>query len=238
MNMKKYHFNSIFFKKNDDYLNSQTITNTPLKNTKYYDKNFYQVSVTNQSLNFNQNNFLSSEQSTLLTSEDYQNKKYSIAEQLRKRNNCHCLCHQIEETVKNSYNNIHIIKCHNHCLHHINNYSYYRPMHKSIEIGQNRHYRKTKNFELVYNYEKLKKQYNIIWPGYNHNRNARPYSNNYISKNKGSNKFSYPKNIDILDSKYSYRHLNRSCDDINNYNNYNHNFILRKTRKILGIKVK
>ena len=178
MNIKKYHFNNKYLQRNDNLYNSQTISKNPQKNTRYYDKNFYHSSLPNQSLNLNQNIFLPSEQSTLLTSEDIQNKNVNIVEKIKRRNNCHCLCHQIEETMKHSYNNIHIINC----FHHINNNSYYRPVHNSVEIGQNRNLRKTKNFELLYNYEKIKKQYNIIWPGCNHSRNERWINNNFLLK--------------------------------------------------------
>ena len=232
MNIKKYHFNNKYLQRNDNLYNSQTISKNPQKNTRYYDKNFYHSSLPNQSLNLNQNIFLPSEQSTLLTSEDIQNKNVNIVEKIKRRNNCHCLCHQIEETMKHSYNNIHIINC----FHHINNNSYYRPVHNSVEIGQNRNLRKTKNFELLYNYEKIKKQYNIIWPGCNHSRNERWINNNYstVNKDNNKNKFSYSNNNNILENNPNLRHLNRSCDDLNDNDNYDHNFLLRKTKAILG----
>ena len=236
MNIKKYHFNNKYLQRNDNLYNSQTISKNPQKNTRYYDKYFYHSSMPNQSLNLNQNIFLPSEQSTLLTSEDIQNKNVNIVEKIKRRNNCHCLCHQIEETMKHSYNNIHIINCHSHCFHHINNNSYYRPVHNSVEIGQNRNLRKTKNFELLYNYEKIKKQYNIIWPGCNHSRNERWINNNYstVNKDNNKNKFSYSNNNNILENNPNLRHLNRSCDDLNDNDNYDHNFLLRKTKAILG----
>ena len=239
MNIKKYHFNNKYLQKDDNLYNSQTISKNLQNNIRYYNKNFYQTSMPNQSLNFYQNIFLPSEQSTLLTSEDFQNKNVNVVEQLKRRNNCHCLCHHIEETKKHSCNNIHIINCHHsHCFHHISNNTYYRPIHNSVEIGRNRNLRKTKNFELLYNYEKLKNQYNIIWPGCNQSRNERLFKNNYstVTKDKNQNKFFYSNNINILENNPNLRHFNRSCDDlnINDNDDYKHNFLLRKTRSILG----
>ena len=233
MNIKKNYFNNKSLPKNIYIINSQANQKIPKRNIGYSDKNFYQISLPNHSLNFQQNTLLHSEQSTLLTSEDFHNN--NVVQQLKRRNNCLCFCHKIVETIKNSNNNVHIVNCHNpeihchtHCFNHIKNNQYYRPIHYSIETGHNANLRKSKNFELVYNYEKIKKHYNIIRPGCYHNRNERYKTNNYTKDP------SYSRNTCFLDNNYTHKRFNKSCDDIEfNYKN-SHDFLVRKTRKILG----
>ena len=233
MNIKKNYFNNKSLPKNIYIINSQANQKIPKRNIGYSDKNFYQISLPNHSLNFQQNTLLHSEQSTLLTSEDFHNN--NVVQQLKRRNNCLCFCHKIVETIKNSNNNAHIVNCHNpeihchtHCFNHIKNNQCYRPIHYSIETVHNANLRKSKNFELVYNYEKIKKHYNIIRPGCYHNRNERYKTNNYTKDP------SYSRNTCFLDNNYTHKRFNKSCDDIEfNYKN-SHDFLVRKTRKILG----
>ena len=240
MNIKKYHFNYKSLQNNEQLINEQINSKNHGKNIRYSDKNFYHNSMPNQTFNFKPNILLQSEQSTLFTSEDLQNKNNSnIIQQIMQRNNCHCGCHQNEETMKYSANNENLFYSHSpdmtghiRCCHHMNNNYYSRPNHKSVEINRNNNLRKTKNFELVYNYEKMKKQYNIIWPGTHQNRNDRINKFNYTTG--ATNKISYARNFDILGNKTNFRYLNRSCDDMKTNDNYYDNFILRKTKKILG----
>ena len=160
MNKKKYHFNNKDLQNNIDIINSQINPKIQRKNRNYCNKNFYQISMPNHVLNLKANTFYQSEQSTLLTSEDYQSKNNNnLVEQQRRRNNCHCLCHQIEETLKQKYNNVHVINCHtqninchHHCFHKLNNNEKYRPIYKSVENSLKRHHSDNKNFELIYNY--------------------------------------------------------------------------------------
>ena len=237
MNIKKFHFNNKSLKNNNCLFNSQINQKNQRKNTRYQVTNLYQISIPNHTLNFRQNIFLPSEQSTLLTSEDYQCKNIKAVEQLKRRNNCHCLCHQIEESIKLNNNNVHIINCHSpdihchtHCFNHMNGRSYHRPKHYSVENSKNESYKKPKNFELIYNYEKLKKQYNIISPGYSFNKNQRRNIYNNTAANNKENFCS--RNINKLNNNY--KHSSRSCDDILTNSKYGQDYLLRKTREILG----
>ena len=243
MNIKKYHFNNKSIQNNEQLFNTLENSKNPKKNLRYSDKNFYQYSLPNQTFNFKPNILLQSEQSTLFSSEDLHNKNNNnFVQQMIQRNNCHCMCHQSEEEMKYNDNNEYNIYSqsinipnHMHCCHHMNNHSYCRPIHRSVENNRNNNFRKTKNFELLYNYEKMKKQYNIIWPGCHQNRNER--LNKFNCTTTTNNKISHSRNfdnLDNLDNKIHLRYINRSCDDMKNNNNYNDNFLLRKTKKILG----
>jgi len=66
-------------------------------------------------------NIITDEQSTLLTSEDYQIKANSLIKQ-RERNNCQCMCHHIEDSIKKNCHNVHIIHCHSPNMNNHNQY--------------------------------------------------------------------------------------------------------------------
>ena len=230
MSIEKNRFNNNLFQSNDYLINSHIAPNARRKNQKYLNKDFYQISMPNHTVNINQNIILPSEQSTLLTTEDCQYKKLNIVEEKRKRNNCVCLCHQIEEELLNHNCNIvcyhtPIVSNHPTCL------KKHRQIYRSVDnsLSRNNKPNQHKNFELVYNYQKLKKEYNI--------KNC----TNYNERNERINNFNYT--TDIKDKycfsrnmwKPTHKCLNRSWDDCKVNYNYNAcNYLLRKTRTILG----
>ena len=228
MNLKKKYFNNNLFQSNDYSINSYISPNIHIIHPKYSNNNFNQISMPNHSLNFNQNIILPSEQSTLLTSEDYQNKKANIIEEKRRRNNCNCLCHHIEEHINN---HCRIVCCHTPMISSHNNcQNKHRHIYRSVNnsLSRNNRFKNNKNFELVYKYEKLKKEYNITNSSHFYNKKERIKNYNYTTDLKDN--YFYSRNM-----WKAHNYLNRSCDDAKiNYNYNAYNYILRKTRSILG----
>ena len=241
MNIKKYHFNNEGSSYNDYLIKSQINPIIPENNSLYISKNYYQKSMPNHTLNFHKN-IITDEQSTLLTSEDYQIKANSLIKQ-RERNNCQCMCHHIEDSIKKNCHNVHIIHCHspnmnnhNQYFHQCENNPRYTKIYKSVHNSLNRRQRNNnnRNFELIYDYEKLKKEYSLNRPNYYYKAKERLKNLDYMTENK--DKLCYHKNLNFWNKIPNYKHLNRSCDDrkINNSRYYNHNFLLQKTKTILG----
>ena len=231
MSIEKNRFNKNLFQSNDYIINSTIAPNARRNNQKYLNKNFNKVTMPNNTVNFNQNIILPSEQSTLLTSEDCQYKKINIVEEKRRRNNCNCLCHHIEEELlKNHcklvcYHHTPVISSHPNCL------KKNKQIYKSVDnsLSRNNKHNQNKNFELIYNYQKLKKQYNINNSTNNYDKNETMRNCTY--SNDFRDKFFFTRNI----WKTTHKYLNRSCDDSKINNNYDSsNYILRKTRTILG----
>ena len=230
MSIEKNLFNNNLFQSNDCLINSRLAPNARRNNQKYLNKNFYQMSKPNQTVNFNQNIILPSEQSTLLTSEDCQYKKINIVEEKRQRNNCICLCHQIEEELLNQNCKIvcyhtPVITSHPNCL------KKHKQIYRSVEnsLSRNNKPNQNKNFELIYNYQKLKKEYNIKNCTNYNNRDERMNNFNYTTDIK--DKYGFSRNM----LKPTHKHLNRSWDDCKVNYDYNAcNYLLRRTRTILG----
>ena len=83
MSIEKNSFNNNLFQSNDYLINSHIAPNARRNNQKYLNKDFYQISMPNHTVDINQNIILPSEQSTLLTTEDCQYKKLNIVEEKR-----------------------------------------------------------------------------------------------------------------------------------------------------------
>ena len=230
MSIEKNRFNNNLFLSNDYLFNSHLAPNARRNNQKYLNRNFYQMSMPNHTANYNQNIILPSEQSTLLTTEDCQYKKINIVEEKRRRNNCICLCHQIEEELLNHNCNIvchhtPVITNHPNCL------KKHRKIYRSVEnsLSRNNKPNQNKNFEIIYNYQKLKKEYNIRNCTNYNDRNERINNFNYTTDIK--NKYCFSRNI----WKPTHKYLNRSWDNCKiNYDYNTCNYLLRKTRTILG----
>ena len=230
MSIEKNRFNNNLFLSNDYLFNSHLAPNARRNNQKYLNRNFYQMSMPNHTANYNQNIILPSEQSTLLTTEDCQYKKINIVEEKRRRNNCICLCHQIEEELLNHNCNIvchhtPVITNHPNCL------KKHRKIYRSVEnsLSRNNKPNQNKNFEIIYNYQKLKKEYNIRNCTNYNDRNER--INNFNYKKKKKNKYCFSRNI----WKPTHKYLNRSWDNCKiNYDYNTCNYLLRKTKTILG----
>ena len=150
MSIEKNRFNKNLFQSNDYIINSTIAPNARRNNQKYLNKNFNKVSMPNNTVNFNQNIILPSEQSTLLTSEDCQYNKMNIVEEKRRRNNCNCLCHHIEEELlKNHcklvcYHHTPVISSHPNCL------KKNKQIYKSVDnsLSRNNKHNQNKNFAM------------------------------------------------------------------------------------------
>ena len=94
MKNKKYHFNHKDLEENIHFINEQNFTNISRNNHQYSKKHNFSLPNHDATLR-NQYNILSSEQSTLLSSDDILINNNGISD----INHCNCLCHEIDQNI-------------------------------------------------------------------------------------------------------------------------------------------
>ena len=94
MKNKKYHFNNKDLEENIHFINEQNFTNISRNNHQYSKKHNFSLPNRDTMLR-NQYNILSSEQSTLLSSDDLLINNNRISD----INHCNCLCHEIDQKI-------------------------------------------------------------------------------------------------------------------------------------------
>ena len=248
MNNQKYHFNNKDLQKKPNFINNSILPKNSRNNEQYLNKSNNKFSFINyNNLNLNQNNFISTEQSTLLSTEDLLLKNNILSN----INNCNCYCHEIDKKIITNIFNIQKENCNCPCHYHNKliiscpNYPHIHYIHhKKINLknNNNRLCRSVgditnRNIYLFDKYKGLNQKYNDIKEQLEYLELDEKQRNNYIKQLENKLSFS-SNNIYNYFPKEIYRFRNRSNDDIkidqDEYNNYYNYTLLEKTRMILN----
>jgi len=221
----KFYFNSQDLKRNKHLINCSNLSKCPQRNSHFFIKHFTKLEIPNlNNLSLNQNIFISTEQSTIITTEDFCKIN---------KNNCKCICHEIDKKLiihnmnKNSNNNYNsschlcdksMINCSNiyNSIYQTNpKYNYIQRICRSVDNIGNTNYRvfnsidKYKEYDDLY-FKKLEHNSSILSRGKYNEYEKDKYIFRYYSNN----------DITIKDNTYF---CNRS------FNN-----LLEKTKNILN----